>query len=56
MDEGSIPKGSVLSSPTGWNYSQLEPALKVAFQLDLAIKFERYIQTSPHSTRIFPAY
>jgi hypothetical protein len=43
MDEGSIPKGSVLSSPARRNYSQPEPALKVAFQSDLAMKFERYI-------------
>jgi hypothetical protein len=43
MDEGPIPKGFVLSSPAGWNYGQLEPAPKVAFQLDLAMKFERYI-------------
>jgi hypothetical protein len=56
MDEGSIPEGSVLSSPAGRNYGQLEPAPEVAFQSDLAMKFERYIQTTPRSTRIFTAY
>jgi hypothetical protein len=50
MDEGSIPEGSVLSSPAGRNYGQPEPAPKVAFQSDLAMKFERYIQTTPRST------
>jgi hypothetical protein len=56
MDEGPIPEGSVLSSPAGRNYGQPEPAPEVAFQSDLAMKFERYIQTTPRSTRIFTAH
>jgi hypothetical protein len=46
----------ILSSIHGWNYGQLEPAPKVAFQSDLAMRFERYIEATPCSTRIFTAH
>ena len=48
-----MDESSVLSSPAGRNYGQLDPPQEVAFSLNLAWEFDRYITTQSTNSRIF---